>query len=161
MITVTTNGVQDPWQPHIWYTYGSRCEGRTNAGNCAGAIWSVDIVAQDHESGLMRLQSNPEGLLIRGTFIAGTNDEVKATYSASCCESRVTITAYDLNRNQRTIQLNVSDIYLSEFAIATVVLGVLFFVVLIILIVLLIRYCCQRRKASRDLPTYRSGDVRP
>ena len=150
MITVTTNGVQDPWQPHIWYTYGSRCEGRTNAGNCAGAIWSVDIVAQDHESGLMRLQSNPEGLLIRGTFIAGTNDEVKATYSASCCESRVTITAYDLNRNQRTIQLNVSDIYLSEFAIATVVLGVLFFVVLIILIVLLIRYFCNKKSQGSD-----------
>lgn len=159
-LTVTSTGVQDPWQPHIWYTYGSRCEWRTAPGSCAGHIWSIEIVAQDHESGLMRIESNPKGLIYRGTFIAGTNQQVKATYSASCCEPRVTITVMDINRNQRTIQLDVSDVWLSEFGIAAVVLGILFFILLIILLVICIRRCIKRRQQTRDLPSYRSGEVR-
>lgn len=158
VVTVATNGVVDPWQPHVWYTYSTRCDWRQN---CVGGTWSIEVVARDYESGLLSIKSNPEGLLLRAPFTAGTNDEVKATYSASCCEPRVTVTAYDLNRNQRTIQLNVDDPWLSEYAIATVVLACLFLILLIILIVILVVLCIKRRRASRDLPTYRSGDVRP
>lgn len=159
-LTVTSTGTQDPWQPYIWFTYGSRCDGKTTPGNCAGSIWSVEVSAVDNESGMLRLQSSPKGLLIRSPFIAGTNDEVKGTFTASCCDPRVTITAYDMNRNQRTIQLDVRDIYLSEFGIATVVLGCLFFIVLIILLIILCKWCIKRKRESRDLPVYR-GDSRP
>lgn len=158
MVTVATNGINDPWAPHLWYTYSTRCDWRQT---CVGGTWSIEVVARDYESGLMSLRSNPEGLLIRAPFTAGTNDEVKATYSASCCEPRVSITAYDLNRNQKSIQLNVDDLWLSDYAIATVVLAVLFFTLLIIVIVVWIVWCCKRRRASQDLPTYRAGDVRP
>lgn len=158
VVTIATNGVIDPWQPHVWYTYNTRCDWRQS---CVGGTWSVEVVARDYESGMLSIRSNPEGLVVRAPFTAGTNEEVKATYSASCCEPRVTITSYDLNRNQRTIQLNVDEPWLSEYAIATVVLACLFFICLIILIVLLCRFCLKRRSASRDLPTYRPGDVRP
>jgi hypothetical protein len=157
-VTVSTNGITDAWPPHIWYTYSTRCDWRQN---CVGGIWSIEVVARDYESGLLSLRSNPEGLLIRAPYVAGTNEEVKATYTASCCEPRVAITAHDLNRNQRTIQLNVDEPWLSEYGIATVVLAVLFFILLIILIVIWIVWCVRRRRIARDLPTYRPGDVRP
>lgn len=158
VVTVSTNGINDPWAPNFWYTYSTRCDWRQS---CVGGVWSVEVVARDWESGLMSLRSNPEGLLLRQPFTAGTNDEVKATYTASCCEPRVSISAYDLNRNQRTIQLDVDAPWLSEYGVATVVLGVLFFLLLIILIVIWIVWCVRRRRVSRDLPTYRAGDVRP
>jgi hypothetical protein len=147
VVTVATNGVNDPWAPHLWYTYNTRCDWRWS---CVGGTWSVEVVARDWESGLMSLRSNPEGLFLRAPFTAGSNDEVKATYSASCCEPRVSITAYDLNRNQRNIQLNVDAPWLSDYAIATVVLAVLFFILLIILIVIWVVRCCKNRK-SNDL----------
>jgi hypothetical protein len=158
MVTVSTSGVNDPWKPHLWYTYNTRCDFRQS---CVGGTWSIEVVARDWESGLMSLRSNPEGLVIRAPYTAGTTEEVKATYSASCCEPRVSITAYDLNRNQHTIQLNVDEPWLSDYAIATVVLAVLFLIVLIILIVIWVMWCCKKRRASRDLPTYRPGEVRP
>lgn len=158
VLTVSNNGITDSWAPRIWYTYSTRCDFRQS---CVGGIWSIEVVARDYESGLMSLRSNPEGLLIRAPFTAGTTEEVKATYTASCCEPRVSISAYDLNRNQKSIQLNVDEPWLSEYAIATVVLAVLFFILLIILIVIWIVWCCKRRRASRDLPTYRPGDTRP
>jgi hypothetical protein len=116
-----------------------------------GGTWSVEVVARDWESGLMSLRSNPEGLLIRAPYTAGTTEEVKATYSASCCEPRVSITAYDLNRNQHSIILDVNAPWLSEYAIATVVLAVLFFILLIILIVIWVRWCCKRRQKDANL----------
>ena len=148
MVTVATNGINDPWAPRVWYTYNTRCDWRQT---CVGGTWSIEVVARDYESGLMSIRSNPEGLLLRAPFTAGTNDEVKATYSASCCEPRVSITAYDLNRNQRSIQLNVNDPWLSEYAIATVVLAVLFFTLLIIVIIVWIVWCCRRSKNNDNL----------
>ncbi|KAG5672847.1 hypothetical protein PVAND_002936 [Polypedilum vanderplanki] len=106
MVTVSSTGVVDSWQPRIWYTYNTRCDWRWN---CVGGTWSIEVVARDYETGLLSMRSTPEGLVLRSPFVAGTNEEVTATYSASCCEPRVTITAYDLNRNQRTLQLNVDD----------------------------------------------------
>ena len=147
MVTVATNGINDPWAPHVWYTYSSRCDWRYS---CVGGTWSIEVVGRDYESGLMSMRSNPEGLLLRAPFTAGTNEEVKGTYSASCCEPRVSISVYDLNRNQRTLQLNVDEPWLSEYGIATVVLACLFFILLIILIVIWIVWCCKRRRKNDD-----------
>lgn len=148
VVTVSTNGINDGWAPGIWYTYNTRCDWRDS---CVGGTWSIEVVARDYESGLLGIRSNPEGLLLRAPFTAGTTEEVKATYSASCCEPRVSISAFDLNRNQRTIQLNVDEPWLSEYGIATVVLAVLFFLLLIILIVIWIVWCCKRRQKDDNL----------
>jgi hypothetical protein len=149
VLTVNSNGVMDSWQPHVWYTYNTRCDWRWN---CVGGTWSIEVVARDYETGLLSIRSTPEGLLLRAPFTAGTNEEVKATFSASCCEPKVTITAYDLNRNQRTLQLDVNMPWLSEYAIATVVLACLFLILLIILIVIWVIWCIKRRrKQEHDL----------
>lgn len=150
------NTVQDSWAPNLYWNYGSRCEWKTNAGVCSQHIWSVEITAQDSDTGILRLQSQPRGLLLRNNFVAGTKEPVIATYSASCCQPRVTITAYDAANNQRTITLDVTDIWLSEAAIAAVVCGVLLFIVLVILIVILCVWCVRRKRATQELPVYRS-----
>lgn len=159
-LTVSTTGIQqDTVRPDIWYTYGSRCSGKTAPGTCAGGFWSLEITARDYESGLLRISSTPPGIIMRNNFIAGTREEVKATYAASCCQPRVTITAYDLNRNQRSRSFDVIDIYLTDGDIAAIVLGCVLFVVLVILLVYCLCRCVRRRKASRDLPVY-SGERR-
>ena len=155
-LTVTDGGgVQDSHLPWLYYTYTSRCEGRATSGTCTGAYWTVEVTAQDYQTGIMRISSSPKGIIYKAPFTAGTRDEVKATYTASCCQPRVTISAYDLNRNQKTVSLDVTDIWLNELGIATVVLGILLLISLIILLVLLIRCCIRRKKRSRDLPIYR------
>lgn len=150
------NTPQDNWAPSIYYTYGSRCEWKTNAGVCSQHVWSVEITAQDWDSGILRLQSVPKGLLLRNKFTAGTKEPVTATYSASCCAPRVTITAYDAANNQKTLTLDVTDLWLSEAGIAAVVCGVLLFIALVVLIVILCIWCIRRRKQSQELPVYRS-----
>ncbi|XP_055622864.1 uncharacterized protein LOC129765852 isoform X2 [Toxorhynchites rutilus septentrionalis] len=158
-VTVTdAAGLPDAYQPSIWYTYTSRCEGRSTAGTCTGAFWTVDITARDYETGLMRISSSPRGIVYKAPFTIGTRDEVKASYTASCCQPKVSITAHDISKNARSINLDVTDIWLNEAGIAAVVLGVLLLIALIILLIILIRWCIRRRQ-SRELPIYR-GDAR-
>ncbi|XP_062554461.1 uncharacterized protein LOC134219671 [Armigeres subalbatus] len=158
-VTVTeASGIPDAYMPSVWYTYTSRCEGRSDPGRCAGAFWTVDVTARDYETGLLKIASNPDGLVYRTQFTAGTKEEVKGSYTASCCQPMVTISAYDVTRNVRTINLDVRDIWLNEAGIAAVVLGVLLLIALIILLVLLCRYCIKKRR-SKELPIYR-GELR-
>ncbi|XP_058812829.1 uncharacterized protein LOC131677166 [Topomyia yanbarensis] len=160
-VTVTdSSGLSDAYQPSIWYSYSSRCEGRSSPGTCSGAFWTVDITARDYETGIMKISSNPPGIVYKNPFTAGTRDEVKASYTASCCQPKVTITAHDISKNARTVNLDVTDIWLNEAGIAAVVLGVLLLIALIILLVILIRYCIRRRKRSQELPIYRSESRR-
>lgn len=114
----------------------------------------MEITTFDTESGILRVQSNPKGILARSKFTAGTRDEIKATYSASCCSPRVTITSYDVAGNQKTISIDVNDIYLGTAEIIAIILGVILIVVIIVAIIMAIIYCCKR-KESRDLPVYR------
>lgn len=148
--------IQDSWAPTLNWNYGSRCEWKTNAGVCSQHVWSVEITAQDWDTGILRLQSSPKGLLLRNQFTAGTREPVTATYSASCCQPRVTITAYDAANNQKTISLDVTDIWLSDAAIAAVVVGVILLIILIILAICLCIWCRRRRKQTGELPVYRS-----
>uniref|UniRef100_A0A4Y0BK12 VWFA domain-containing protein n=1 Tax=Anopheles funestus TaxID=62324 RepID=A0A4Y0BK12_ANOFN len=158
-VTVSDSaGLADSTRPSLWYTYSSRCEFRSTPATCTGAFWTLEVMARDWETGLMRISSNPAGLLYKTPFTAGTRDEVRASYTASCCQPRVTITAYDVSRNVRSLNLDVTDIWLNEAGIAAVVLGILLFIALIILLVLLIRYCIRKRRQSKELPIYRGGE---
>ncbi|XP_050088492.1 uncharacterized protein LOC126572851 [Anopheles aquasalis] len=157
-VTVSDSaGLADTTRPYLWYTYSSRCEGRSTPASCTGAFWTLEITARDYETGLMRISSSPAGLLYKTPFTAGTRDEVRASYTASCCQPRVTVTAYDVSRNVRSLSLDVTDIWLNEAGIAAVVLGILLFIALIILLVLFIRYCIRKRRQSKELPIYRGG----
>lgn len=147
---------QDTRQPTLYWTFGSRCDWKTGPGQCASAVWSLEVTAQDADTGLLRVASKPTGLIIRNAFTAGTNGEVKATYSASCCSTKVTISAADLAGNQRTVTLDVRDLVLNEATIAAIVVGVLLLLLLIVLCVWLCVWCCRRRRASRDLELFRA-----
>lgn len=144
----------------IYWNYGSRCYGRTDAGRCAGSIWSLEITTIDPDTGILRVQSMPKGLLIRDQYTAGTTQEVKATYSASCCTPRVSITSYDLAGNQKTITLDVTEYYLEPIEIVAIVLGVILLILIIVAIVWAIVYCCKKRRNTRELPVYRSRSER-
>lgn len=111
----------------------------------------------DTDTGLLRLQSNPRGITIRTAFTAGTTSEVKATYTASCCSPRVTITSFDLAGNQKTISVDVTEIILDEATIAAITLGSILLLLLLVMVIVLIVWCVKRRrKESRDLPVYRT-----
>ncbi|XP_052868096.1 uncharacterized protein LOC128274051 [Anopheles cruzii] len=158
-VTVSDSaGLADTTRPSLWYTYSSRCEYRSTPATCTGAFWTLEVMARDYETGLMRISSSPAGLLYKTPFTAGTRDEVRASYTASCCQPRVTVTAYDVSRNVRSLNLDVTDIWLNEAGIAAVVLGVLLFIALVILLVLLVRYCIRKRRQSKELPIYRGAE---
>lgn len=144
----------------IYWKYGSRCYGRTEHGRCAGSIWSLEITTIDTDTGILRIQSTPSGLLIRDQYTAGTTQEVKATYSASCCTPRVSITSYDLAGNQKTITLDVTEYYLEPMEIVAIVLGVILLIIIIAAIVWAIVYCCKKHRNTRELPVYRSRSER-
>lgn len=116
----------------------------------------MDVSTFDEDTGILRLQSQPRGLLIRDQYTAGTREEVKATYSASCCNPRVTITSYDLAGNQKTITLDVTDLYLEPFEIVAIVLGSILLIIIIAAIIWAIVYCCKKHRNTRELPVYRS-----
>lgn len=112
------------------------------------------------DSGILRVQSTPKGLLIRDQYVAGTTQEVKATYSASCCAPRVSITVYDLAGNQKTLTLDVTEFYLEPMEIVAIVLGVILLIILIAAIVWAIYYCVKKHRNTRELPVYRSRSDR-
>lgn len=120
----------------------------------------MEITTIDPDTGILRVQSSPRGLLIRDRYTAGTTQEVKATYSASCCTPRVSITSYDLAGNQKTITLDVTEYYLEPVEIVAITLGVILLIVIIIAIVVLIVYCCKKHRETRELPVYRSRGER-
>lgn len=119
-------------------------------------MWSLEITTIDTDTGILRVQSTPRGLLIRDQYVAGTTQEVKATYSASCCAPRVTITSYDLAGNQKTITLDVTEVYLEPIEIVAIVLGVILLIILIAAIIWAIVYCVKKHRNTRELPVYRS-----
>lgn len=120
----------------------------------------MEITTNDIDTGILRVQSTPRGLLIRDQYTAGTTQEVKATYSASCCTPRVSITSYDLAGNQKTITLDVTEFYLEPIEIVAVVLGVILLILIIVAIVWAIIYCVKKRRNTRELPVYRSRSER-
>lgn len=156
-LTVTaSSSLQDTRIPNLYWAYGSRCDYKTGPGQCASAVWSLEVTAQDSDTGILRVQSKPAGLTIRNAFTAGTINEVKATYTSSCCTTRVTITAFDVAGNQRAVTLDVTEFLLNEASIAAISLGVILLVLLLVLLIVFCVWCCRKRRASRDLELYRA-----
>ncbi|XP_017481660.1 PREDICTED: uncharacterized protein LOC108370774 isoform X2 [Rhagoletis zephyria] len=153
---------QDTTAPSIDWTFGSRCDNiKTESSDCAERFWTLDITAQDWQTGILRLQAMPSvGLLYRNSYTVGSTEALKATYIATCCEPKVTVTGFDVAGNQRSYNIDVRDLVLTEASIAAIVLGALLLLLLIILLIWLIVWCCRRRQVSLDLPTYRSHSTR-
>ncbi|XP_017779712.1 PREDICTED: uncharacterized protein LOC108565002 [Nicrophorus vespilloides] len=148
LLNVDAKHVVDTRKPTIWHKFTSNCLNVLLA-NCEDATWSVEITAQDKESGLMLLTPNihfPNG------FTTGTTEEVTGYYSASCCESQLQLTATDRSNNKRTYIIDAYKATLGPWAIAAIVFGVLLIIALIVGIILAI-VCRRKQKVSVDLPT--------
>lgn len=157
MVQVIGSGsIQDPHRPYLHYTYGARCDGKKDAGTCSNGYWSLEITTQDAQTGILRIESEPPGLIIRTPYVAGTKEDVRATYTTSCCSPRVTVTSYDVAKNPSTFTVDVRDVWLDAAGIAAVTLGSLLGLLLLILLILACVWCCCHNRESRDLPVYRS-----
>ncbi|KAI8042839.1 uncharacterized protein LOC128263158 isoform X1 [Drosophila gunungcola] len=159
---VSSIDAQDSTGPTLSWEFGSRCDYLTPESlNCGERFWTLDVTAQDWQSGMLRLQATPpEGLFYRNYFTAGSTEPLKATYMASCCEPKVSLVAFDAAGNQRSLTIDVRDVYLNEAAIAAICLGVILLILLIAALIWSIVWCCRRRKTTLELPTYRSHSTR-
>ncbi|KAM3955527.1 uncharacterized protein ACR2FA_010565 [Aphomia sociella] len=146
------NAIVDTWAPELRHNFQGSCLQRMG-NDCAQHVWSATIIARDAIGGLLRLSSSPLGVMYDSNFIAGSREEVIATYRATCCAPRVMITAVDAYGNANSYIVDISS-YFAPAAIAAIVLSVILVIVLIALIVFLIHWCVRRRKESRELPSY-------
>lgn len=159
---LTSEDASDRREPYLSWTFGSRCDTYNRPTSCSDRYWNLEITAQDWGSGLLGLYSLPSnGLIVSDNFVAGSNEPLRATFVASCCQPKVTLTAYDLNGNQRSNAIDVNDLVLSEGSIAAIVLGCILLILLIILAIVGIVYCCKRRDSTViNYPTYTSSHRR-
>lgn len=56
----------------------------------------------------MRVSTSPNGIVYESGFYAGSREEVNAKYTASCCNSKVHLSAVDLNGNVMSYDIDVS-----------------------------------------------------
>lgn len=146
---VTSEFASDRREPYLTWRFGSRCETHYSYISCTDRYWNLEITAQDWGSGLLGIYALPSnGLIVSDNFVAGSNEPLRATFVASCCQPAVTLTAYDLNGNQRTHSIDVNDLVLTEGSIAAIVLGCILLILLIILLIVGIVYCCKRREST-------------
>ncbi|XP_037936416.1 uncharacterized protein LOC119670287 [Teleopsis dalmanni] len=158
---MTPTDIQDTTSPSLSWEFGNRCENvPRDASNCGERFWTLDITAQDWQTGILRLQSTPTGLIYRNSYTIGSTEPLKATYIASCCDPKVSLIAYDIAGNQKSNTIDVRDIVLTEASIAAITLGAILLILLIILMIVGIVWCCRRRRVVLDLPTYRSHSTR-
>ncbi|XP_063899331.1 uncharacterized protein LOC110378641 isoform X1 [Helicoverpa armigera] len=145
----------DTWPPELRHTFQGTCLGRTG-DDCAQHTWATTVVARDALSGLLRISSSPIGVMYSSDFVSGTRQEVMAIYRATCCAPRVVINAVDAYGNANSYTIDISG-YLTDAAIAAIVLGVLLGIALIILLIASIVWCVRKRKESRELPSYNTS----
>lgn len=144
---------QDNEVPHMWHKFTSNCQD-VIFSRCEDHSWTMEVTAQDRETGLLLIQSSPEGLYFPHGYISGTTDEVTGVLSGSCCQSGVVLTAIDLKNNRRSYEANAYWAALGSAAIAAIVISIL----LILAIIGIIVYCCvwgpgkRKQKASHDIP---------
>uniref|UniRef100_A0A1Y1N825 Uncharacterized protein n=1 Tax=Photinus pyralis TaxID=7054 RepID=A0A1Y1N825_PHOPY len=98
---VTNSITADNEEPRLTYRYTSDC---TNVllGDCRDRTWTIEVTAQDVDSGLLQLTSIPKGLYFPNDYRTGTKEPVVAVYGASCCQPKIQITAVDLMNNRKT-----------------------------------------------------------
>lgn len=106
----------DNWAPDLTYQFKGDCRQFDKPSNCENSQWSLEAVFKDPDSGLLKILSEPMGLLFGGEFVAGTKSPVTVTYLASCCKPKVDIWAEDLKGNFRRKSF---DVFHREFVLRT------------------------------------------
>uniref|UniRef100_A0A146KVU9 Uncharacterized protein n=1 Tax=Lygus hesperus TaxID=30085 RepID=A0A146KVU9_LYGHE len=141
----------DSYSPEIWYDFDGDCSGSVSPRNCEAKTWKATINIQDSDSGLLKLRSDPMGIILEKEFIVGTKDVVRGIYTSSCCQTKVDITATDTLGNVRIKYIDIEKRWLSAGDIAAIVLACILLVIIIAFIVWMIVKCCRRRTAKLSI----------
>ncbi|KAF2879624.1 hypothetical protein ILUMI_26537, partial [Ignelater luminosus] len=88
---ISTNIINDNKEPRLTHRYTSDCTDIL-LGNCQDGTWIIEVTAEDRESGLLQLTSNPKGLYFPNGYIAGTKEPVVGLYGGSCCQPKIQLT---------------------------------------------------------------------
>ncbi|XP_075223478.1 uncharacterized protein LOC142325509 isoform X1 [Lycorma delicatula] len=131
--------------PDISYTTDGYCRDTLSPSVCYSNWWSVDATVQD-DSGLIRVLTIPNGLQYKSEFIAGTKDKVYIHYSSTCCDTKVDITAIDVNGNTRIKTIDIERVWLTAGEITAIVLGAVLGILILLLLIILIVVCLRRRR---------------
>ncbi|KAF5301939.1 hypothetical protein FQR65_LT19161 [Abscondita terminalis] len=151
---VTNSVYNDNEEPRLTHRYTSDCTDIL-LGDCQDGTWSIEVVAEDRDSGLLQLTSNPKNLYFPNNYVAGTKEAVVGLYGGSCCQPKIQLTAIDLSNNKRTYTADAYNAPLSAGSISAIVLGIFILIVLIIIIIVVVKKM-RTKKQSVDLPVYRS-----
>ncbi|XP_028129625.1 uncharacterized protein LOC114325689 [Diabrotica virgifera virgifera] len=157
IVDVGSQLTNDNVEPTLDYTYLSDCA-KVIFSSCDQGTWTIEARARDQGSGLLQLTSNPKGLIFQEGFTTGTKEEVKGTYSDSCCNADIQLIATDRLNNRKTVTANAYRAMWGPGQIAALILGILLFLLLVALVIYLIVKCVKKRK-QYDLPTYRGGRI--
>lgn len=149
--------ISDQNPPELNYRYTSDCTG-VLFSECNKGMWSVEISARDPESGLLNLNSSPEGLYFSTQYTSGTKETVTGYYSESCCNPDLYVVAVDRMNNRKSYSLNAYNTLWSAGAIAALVLGIIFFLIIVGVATYFI-VMRVKSKDSYDLPRYRGGNI--
>ncbi|KAF6199110.1 hypothetical protein GE061_007135 [Apolygus lucorum] len=141
----------DSYSPEIWYDFDGDCSGSVSPRNCDAKTWKATINIQDSDSGLLKLRSDPVGIILEKEFIVGTKDVVRGIYTSSCCQTKVDITATDTLGNVRIKYIDIEKRWLSAGDIAAIVLACILLIIIIAFIVWMIVICCRRRRAKLSI----------
>nr|XP_023016638.1 uncharacterized protein LOC111505954 isoform X2 [Leptinotarsa decemlineata]XP_023016639.1 uncharacterized protein LOC111505954 isoform X2 [Leptinotarsa decemlineata] len=157
LVDVGMQPLTDNTGPSLEYSYLSDCS-KVVFANCDQGTWTIEVKARDTGSGLLQVNSNPKGLYFSNGYTTGTKEEVVGSYSDSCCNADLQVTAVDRMNNRRTITANAYHASLGPGQISAIVLGIILLIIIIILIVYFVRKCLKK-KETFDLPTYRGGRI--
>ncbi|XP_068239453.1 von Willebrand factor A domain-containing protein 7-like [Palaemon carinicauda] len=134
---------QDQVPPTITESGRTSCAGYLNPQDC-NHQWSVKFRLEDSYPGLLKVTTTPDYGGI--PFFSSGVQTLDVFYSATCCQPRVTIYAYDLalNLNSLTVD-NSGPANLSAGAVSGIVIGTIALIVLLLLLVV----CIVKRQRSR------------
>ncbi|EEB18402.1 conserved hypothetical protein [Pediculus humanus corporis] len=134
--------------PKINYKFKGDCTLYSEPQNCEKGFWSLELAAQDDESGILKILSEPYGLLFEPYFMAGTKELVTAHYTATCCKSKVDFWVEDVKGNFVKQSFDVFN---------PIVVGVFLLLFIIVAVIVAIIFIRQKNKRSLVIPKARSS----
>ncbi|XP_066961494.1 von Willebrand factor A domain-containing protein 7-like isoform X1 [Macrobrachium rosenbergii] len=127
---------QDQVPPTITESGRTSCVGYLSPEDC-NHQWSVKFRLEDSYPGLLKVTTTPDYRSIP-IFSSGVQT-LEVYYSASCCQPRVTIYAYDLAFNVNSLTVDNSDsANLSAGAVSGIVIGSIAAIILLLALVIFI-----------------------
>ncbi|KAK6635828.1 hypothetical protein RUM44_001082 [Polyplax serrata] len=156
IVSLIPQTVYDTSEPKLYHKYSGDCSDYQQPHTCEKFYWNLEVTAQDEESGLLKIVSEPYGLVFQSDFLAGTKDPVTAHYTSNCCQPRVDVWVEDVKGNYAKKSFDVLNQTLLAGEIAAIVVGVLLLLFIIIAIVLAVTLIRRRNRRNLIIPRSRA-----